>query len=84
MPDRPWAPSFRGFSPFVAAGSSRIPLSSMPFPTLRCRGSEDFSKSALHAPCGALLTANGCVHRRKRFHARRRVAPLLAVSPLRG
>ena len=36
-------PPFRGFSPFVAAGSSRIELSPLPFPTLRCRGSEDSS-----------------------------------------
>lgn len=38
--------TFRGFSPLTAARPSRIALSSMPFPTLRCRSSEDFSLQA--------------------------------------
>jgi hypothetical protein len=37
---------FRGFSPLTAAGPSRAQLSSMPFPTLRCRSFEDFSLRA--------------------------------------
>jgi len=46
-------PTFRGFSPLVAAGPSRIELSSLPFPTLRCRGSEDLSCSGTSTPCDA-------------------------------
>jgi len=38
--------SFRGFSPLVAAQPSRVELSSMLFPTLRCRSFEDFSLRA--------------------------------------
>lgn len=45
-------PPFRGFSPFVAARPSRVVLSSLPFPTLRCRGSEDLSCPASREPCG--------------------------------
>jgi len=47
-------PPFRGFSPSVATRPSRATLSSMPFPTLRCRGSEDLSQSAVatFAPSG--------------------------------
>jgi hypothetical protein len=45
-------PPFRGFSPFVAARPSRIVPSSLPFPTLRCRGSEDLSCPAPREPCG--------------------------------
>lgn len=63
-------PPFRGFSPLVAAGSSQIRPSPLPFPTLRCRGFEDLSSPASLAPCDALLAANGCVHHRRRFHAR--------------
>lgn len=49
-------PPFRGFSPPVAAGPSRAQLSSMPFPTLRCRGSEDLSFRRMRSPEPALFT----------------------------
>jgi hypothetical protein len=57
-------PTFRGFSPLAAARPSRIAPSSMPFPTLRCRGSEDVSLRAeafsdgdvVHAVSGSLLS----------------------------
>jgi hypothetical protein len=45
-PDRPWAPCLQRLLPAVAARSSRTVLSPLPFPTLRCRGSEDSSYSA--------------------------------------
>jgi hypothetical protein len=45
-------PPFRGFSPPVAAGPSRVLPSSLPFPTLRCRGSEEFSVTAPSPPRG--------------------------------
>jgi hypothetical protein len=51
---------FKGFSPLAAARPSRIALSSMPFPTLRCRGSEDFSLPAdAFSDCGVVHTVDG-------------------------
>lgn len=49
-------PPFRGFSPSVTTRSSRFELSSMPFPTLRCRGSEDVSSRWMRSPESALFT----------------------------
>jgi len=49
-------PPFRGFSPPVAARSSRTELSPMPFPTFRCRGSEDFSFRWMRSPGPVLFT----------------------------
>jgi hypothetical protein len=57
-------PPFRGFSPLAAARPSRASPSSMPFPTLRCRGSEDFSlradafscRGVVHTVVGSLLS----------------------------
>lgn len=43
MLERPWAPSLQRFLPVLATQPSRVALSSMPFPTLRCRGFEDLS-----------------------------------------
>lgn len=43
MPERPWAPTLQRFPSVRAARSSRIRLSSLPFPALRRRGSEDLS-----------------------------------------
>jgi len=65
-------PPFRGFSPPDAARPSRVAPSSMPFATLRCRGSEDFSHRS------------GAFSARRRCSRRHWVAPLLVVSPLRG
>lgn len=85
-------PPFRGFSPPVAAGPSRALLSPLPFPTLRCRGSEEFSV-ALHlhlaasmslvehppSPCGSDVTRwCGCVPYVGVVHAA--VGPLLSWS----
>lgn len=65
-------PPFRGFSPPDAARPSRVAPSSMPFATLRCRGSEDFSHRS------------GAFSARRRCSRRHWVAPLLVVLPLRG
>lgn len=83
-PDRPWAPDLQRFLPAVAARSSRIVLSPLPFHTLRCRGSEDSSYRRHHALRRACHLPCGCVLRRRRYSRRQRVAPLLVVSPLRG
>jgi hypothetical protein len=51
---------FRGFSPLAAARPSRVALSSVPFPTLRCRGFEDFSlRSDACSDCGVVHTVDG-------------------------
>jgi hypothetical protein len=63
-------PPFRGFSPPGAAGPSRAPPSSLPFPTSRCRGSEDFSV-ALQRRLAASMS-------RAEHHAHLAVPPLLA------
>jgi hypothetical protein len=68
MLGRPWAPSLQRLLSIRAAVSSRTRLSPLPFATLRCCGSEDLSVPVSLAPCDALLTANGCVHYRRRFH----------------
>lgn len=65
-------PPFRGFSPPDAARPSRVALSSMPFATSRCRGSEDVSHRS------------DAFSERRRCSRRRWVAPLLVVPPLRG
>jgi hypothetical protein len=86
-------PPFRGFSPPVAARPSRASPSSMPFPTLRCRGSEEFSV-ALHlrlaasmsrveppSPCGADCSLGRTRSLRRRCSRRHKAAPLLVVPP---
>jgi hypothetical protein len=65
-------PPFRGFSPPDAAQPSRVAPSSMPFPTSRCRGSEDVSHRS------------DAFSEHRRYSRRRWVAPLLVVPPLRG
>jgi len=61
--------SLQRLLPAVAARPSRVALSSVPFPTLRCRSFEDFSYRF------------GCVLRLPTFSRRRWVAPLLVVFP---